>query len=65
MVQALPITFETFKGENVQATLYKRKISTYINELNRAGFKASFIKTLYFLALIIKVVGTILALYKE
>ncbi|OBW50836.1 SAM-dependent methyltransferase [Bacillus cereus] len=34
-----PITFETFKGENVQATLYKRKISTYINELNRAGFK--------------------------
>ena len=34
-----PITFETFKGENVQATLYKRKISTYINELNSAGFK--------------------------
>lgn len=34
-----PITFETFKGENVQATLYKRKISTYINELNRVGFK--------------------------
>ncbi|TKH32611.1 class I SAM-dependent methyltransferase [Bacillus cereus] len=34
-----PITFETFKGENVQATLYKRKISTYINELDRAGFK--------------------------
>lgn len=33
-----PITFETFKGENVQATLYKRKISTYINELNRVGF---------------------------
>ncbi len=32
------ITFETFKGENVQAILYKRKISTYINELNRAGF---------------------------
>lgn len=34
-----PITFETFKGENVQATLYKRKISTYINELNRVRFK--------------------------
>lgn len=33
-----PITFETFKGENVQATLYKRKMSTYINELHRAGF---------------------------
>jgi len=33
-----PITFETFKGENVQATLYKRKISTYINELKRVGF---------------------------
>lgn len=32
------ITFETFKGENVQGKLYKRKISTYINELNRAGF---------------------------
>ncbi|PEK40454.1 SAM-dependent methyltransferase [Bacillus toyonensis] len=32
------ITFETFKGEDVQATLYKRKISTYINELNRVGF---------------------------
>lgn len=33
-----PITFETFKGEDVQATLYKRKMSTYINELNRVGF---------------------------
>ena len=33
-----PITFETFKREDVQATLYKRKISTYINELHRAGF---------------------------
>lgn len=33
-----PNTFETFKGEEVQATLYKRKMSTYINELNRAGF---------------------------
>lgn len=36
--EEIPITFETFKGEEVQATLYKRKISTYINELNRAGF---------------------------
>lgn len=33
-----PIMFETFKGEDVQATLYKRKMSTYINELNRVGF---------------------------
>ncbi|OFD38975.1 hypothetical protein BWGOE4_33660 [Bacillus mycoides] len=33
-----PIKFETFKGEEVQATLYKRKMSTYMNELNRAGF---------------------------
>lgn len=33
-----PITFETFKGEDVQATLYKRKMSTYINALNKAGF---------------------------
>lgn len=36
--EKIPITFETFKGEEVQETLYKRKISTYINELNRAGF---------------------------
>ncbi len=33
-----PITFEIFKGEDVQATLYKRKMSTYINALNRVGF---------------------------
>ncbi|KFM98796.1 class I SAM-dependent methyltransferase [Bacillus clarus] len=33
-----PITFETFKGKEVQAVLYKRKMSTYINELIRAGF---------------------------
>ncbi|MEI4614493.1 methyltransferase domain-containing protein [Bacillus cereus] len=42
-----PITFETFKGENVQATLYKRKISTYINELNRAGFKIERIEDVF------------------
>ncbi|MFP3414652.1 hypothetical protein SB773_24205 [Bacillus sp. SIMBA_074] len=27
-----------YMAGNVQATLYKRKISTYINELNRVGF---------------------------
>ncbi|MEY8350944.1 methyltransferase domain-containing protein [Bacillus cereus] len=36
--EEVPITFETFKGEAVQAVLYKRKLSTYINELIKAGF---------------------------
>ncbi|PFE01288.1 SAM-dependent methyltransferase [Bacillus cereus] len=36
--EEVPITFETFKGEDVQAVLYKRKLSTYINELIKVGF---------------------------
>ncbi|PEE44619.1 class I SAM-dependent methyltransferase [Bacillus pseudomycoides] len=36
--EEVPITFQTFKGEDVQAVLYKRKLSTYINELLKAGF---------------------------
>ncbi|PEB51896.1 SAM-dependent methyltransferase [Bacillus pseudomycoides] len=36
--EEVPIIFQTFKGEDVQAVLYKRKLSTYINELVKAGF---------------------------